>query len=195
MSKEDKIKWNRKFSTQSELLKPREASHKLKNFIGKASGKRALDIACGAGRNTLFLAENGFTVDALDISEVALEAVSNLLKEKSLSQYVRMQLTDLDLFTPDADMYDLVVMTNFLDRELIQRVKAGLKKDGLFIIETYMDDPSNEKKSSDPSYLLSKKELLTFFSSDFEILFYDEFDNEPYEMFFMRKQAVVVKKK
>lgn len=195
MSKQDQLKWDKKFSTKSELLKPREASANLKEFINKAVGKKALDLACGAGRNTLFLARNGFNVDAVDISVVVLEALSKYLEKENLLESVKLNHTDLDDFTPYKNSYDFIVMTNFLDRELIQRAKSGLRKDGIFLIETYMDDPSNQKRWSEPDFLLKKEELLTFFGEDFEVLLYKEFDNEPYEMFFMRKQAIVARKK
>jgi hypothetical protein len=103
--------------------------------------------------------------------------------------------SDLDEFSPEIEIYDFIMMSNFLDRSLIQRACKGLKKEGLFFVETYMDDASNEKKDSNPDFLLQKGELKTLFNTDaYEVVLYDEFDNESYELFKMKKQVIVVRK-
>ncbi len=194
MSKQDQIKWDKKFSEKSELLEPREASANLKKLELEGKDKIALDLACGAGRNTIYLAKNDFNVYALDISQVALDTVDALAEKEDLTSKVHTAQSDLDDFAPEIALYDFIVMSNFLDRELIQRACVGLKKEGLFMIETYMDAPSNEKKDSNPDFLLQKGELKTLFDENYEVVLYDEFDNEPYEMYKMRKQVIVVKK-
>ena len=201
MSIQDQEKWDKKFSEKAELLKPREASAYLKKLELQGKGKIALDLACGAGRHTLYLAKQGFKVYALDISKVALEAVDVLVEKEGVDKQVSTAHSDLDSFAPEMEIYDFIIMSNFLDRGLIQRACAGLKKGGLFFIETYMDDALNEKKDSNPDFLLQKGELKTFFtkeasSSDenYEIVLYDEFDNELYELYKMKKQVIVVRK-
>ena len=195
MSKQDQEKWDKKFSEKTELLKPREASTYLKKLELEGKNKTALDLACGAGRHTLYLAKKEFKVFALDISKVALEAVDALVEKEGLSQQVTTAHSDLDEFAPEIEIYDFILMSNFLDRELIKRACVGLKKEGLFFIETYMDDPSNEKKDANPDFLLQKEELKKFFAADeYEVILYEEFDNESYEMYKMKKQVIVVKK-
>ncbi|MGB5917628.1 MAG: tellurium resistance protein TehB, partial [Arcobacter sp.] len=85
-------------------------------------------------------------------------------------------------------------MTNFLDRKLIPKLANALKKDGILFIETYMHDKINEKPPSNPDFLLQKDELKSFFDDQFEILDYDEFENEDYELYRMKKQSIEVKK-
>ncbi len=202
MSQYDQQKWNKKFSEKSELLKPREASLYLQKLELKGEDKIALDLACGAGRHTLYLAQQGFKVFALDISKVALNAVDQRVEKEGLSAKVNTSYTDLDDFSPEIALYDIIVISNFLDTDLIKRACVGLKKEGLFFVETYMDDPSNEKKDSNPDFLLQKGELKTLFTKEiascfdenYEIVLYDEFDNEPYEMYKMKKQVIVVRK-
>lgn len=193
MSIEDKQKWDSKYLNKPKLLEPREASLNIQNFIKECKGKKALDLACGAGKNTLYLAKEGFEVDAVDIAKIALDTLNTYAGENDLSNLINTQLTDLDSFTPAIESYDLVIMTNFLDRELIQRSKSALKSDGVFIVETYMQDDKNEKKDSNEEYLLKEGELKDIFSS-FEILHYDEFENEPNELYRMKKQVIVAKK-
>ncbi len=195
MSQQDKQKWDAKYLKKSELLRPREASVNIKKFVKKSVGAKALDLACGAGRNTIYLAKQGYEVDALDIAAVALEALAAEALSEDVQELVNAQLSDLDSFVPDPESYELIVMMNFLDRALLERVKEGLKVGGLFIVETYMDDLINEKKDSNVDNLLKKEELKTLFDEGYELLFYDEFENEAYELYSMKKQVIVVKKK
>ena len=58
-----------------------------------------------------------------------------------------------------------------------------------------MVDDANEKQGSDRSNLLEAEELKSIFSTGYEVLFYDEFENEPYELYRMKKQAIVARKK
>ena len=187
MSIEDKRKWDKKYASKPELLQLRPPSPTLVCFAQKAPGKQALDLACGAGRNSRFLVDEGFCVDAVDIAEAPLEA----LKEHIGNGCIKTILADLDDFVP-TKRYDLIVMANFLHRDLIKRMKSYLNEGGVFIVETYMLHPDNEKKDSDPSYLLQEDELKSLFG-DCDILCYNTFWNEPYEMYRMRKQTIAAK--
>ena len=56
MAQKDEIKWNKKYKEIPSLLQTREVSKKLMQIVQKAKGKKALDIASGAGRNSIYLA-------------------------------------------------------------------------------------------------------------------------------------------
>lgn len=189
MAQEDKIKWNKKYKEKHSLLKDRPASKKLDTIIQNIQKGNALDIACGAGRNSIFLAIKGFNVDAVDISEVALEHLNNLDIKN-----INAILVDLDHYIPSKEFYDIVVMTNFLDRSLIPKLVDALKTNGYMLIETYMNDPINEKENSNPNFLLQKDELKEFFDGSFKIIDYDEFENESFEMYRMKKQSIIAQK-
>ncbi len=191
MAIEDKEKWNKKYKDTPELLASRPQSYKLSNVINYAKGLNALDVACGSGRNSIFLANNGFNVTSIDISEVAL----NSLNEKN-NPKIKTQLVDLDTHKFDENSYDLIIMTNFLDRKAIPKLVNALKKDGVLFIETYMFHEENEKPPSNPDFLLKEGELKNFFDEKkVEIIEYDEFFNESFELYKMRKQAIAIRKK
>ena len=152
-----------------------EASEKLKSLIKYIKGKDALEIACGSGRNSIFLAKNGFNVTALDISDIAIETLNNQKIEN-----IKTKIVDLENYIPQENSYDLIVKTNYLDKVLIPKLAKALKKDGILFIETYMQHEENEKKDSNPEYLLKEEELKSFFTNEFEIIDYDEFLNESY---------------
>lgn len=193
MSQKDQIKWDKKYTENDKLLGFREASPLLQQFFSSAGGIKALDVACGTGRNTLYLAQNGFEVDALDISAVALQELTQHMHKITDLAHIHTQLVDLDSYTPPLSCYDLIIQTNFLDRRLIPLLAQALTKNGILIIETYMLDPENEKKGSNESYLLRPGELPSYFDEHHEILFYDEFWNQG-ENYRMRKQGIVVKR-
>jgi len=190
MSELDREKWNRKYREKPALLTLRPPAPMVEAYAHTAQGREAIDLACGNGRNTIYLASKGFRVDAVDISAVALADLQARVKQPE----VRLIEADLDSFTPQQDHYDLAVMTNYLDRELIRRTAKALKKDALFIVETYMAHPDNEKRDSNPDFLLQPQELKTLFAQGFETVAYKEFWNEPHELYKMRKQGIVVKK-
>ena len=189
MSLDDKIKWDEKYIKESKLLELRPHSNKLDFIIKSTKGINVLDLACGSGRNSIYLAKNNFIVDAYDISKVALDKIDSYNIENLTTHQI-----DLDLFNPTYLDYDLIVMTNFLDRKLINRISKIMKKESIFFIETFMEHELNEKPSSNPNFLLKKEELKNLFNSDFKILDYDEYENESYELFKMMKQSIVVKK-
>ena len=69
MVKHDQKKWNSRYLKNIGSPTPSDFLSKYLSFPPKG---RALDIACGNGRNSIFLAQHGFKVDAVDISNVAL---------------------------------------------------------------------------------------------------------------------------
>jgi SAM-dependent methyltransferase len=189
MSHDDKLKWDNKYSSEKKLLELRPHSQKLETIITLTKGHKALDVACGSGRNSIFLAKNDFFVDACDISRVAL----NQIDTYDIKNITTKEL-DLDNFNPESLDYDLIIMTNFLDRDLINKISKVMKKNSIFFIETFMDHEKNEKKHSNPDFLLKKDELKSMFLNDFEIIDYDEYENESYELFKMMKQSIIVRK-
>ncbi len=126
-------------------------------------------------------------VDSVDISKIAIDMLKNRAKNFNITPLV----SDLDNFTP-IRKYDLILMINYLDRELIDRAKGWLNQGAVMIVETYMQDEVNEKQDSNPNYLLKSGELKEIFKA-FDILEYREFFNEPYEQYRMKKSSIVAK--
>ena len=85
----DRVKWNEKhrkkrFSAEPSLI--------VKKYCRSAPIGKALDIAAGNGRNAVFLANQGFDVEAVDISDQALIRLSGRHPN------VRPVCADLDYF-------------------------------------------------------------------------------------------------
>ena len=71
----DRVKWNQRFGSKDYYLGDRPSPflvREIEQIKRLAPGTTALDIACGEGRNSIFLARQGFRVTALDISDVGI---------------------------------------------------------------------------------------------------------------------------
>ncbi len=173
MAEADRLKWDAKYSDRDHRIERGEPSYMLKKYYPEASGKRALDVACGTGRNALFLAAQGFAVDALDISAVGLKRLEE--DAQGLAGQVSTKRVDLDSFTPPVATYDLVVVTNYLNRPLIPKLGASLRQGGVLVMDTFMLDVRNQSRKHNPDYLLKKDEFPGYFQAGYEILCFEEY--------------------
>ena len=88
---------------------------------------RALDLAAGEGRNSVWLAERGWSVTAVDFSRVGLEKGRKLAAARGVPEgRVEWVVADLSEYTPARQAYDLVVIAYLqVDADLLARVLAG----------------------------------------------------------------------
>lgn len=172
MSMDDRSRWDRQHAESSG---PEEASTLLQRVLTGEHWQilpgRALDIACGKGRNALYLAALGFDVTAIDVSPVALDAGRRRAAERSLC--VTWMEVDLERDSLPGSEYDVVVNVNYLQRALIPNIKTAMKSGGWVIFETYLIDQRQLGHPMNLDYLLAHNELLDSFS-DFRVLFYRE---------------------
>ena len=134
---------------------------------------RVLDVAMGEGRNALYLARLGFQVDGVDISAEAVERVRELAALGSLS--LAATVGDLeDGYMIEEEAYDAIVCFNYLQRSLFPALRAGLRRGGLVIYETFIvDQAALFGKPRNPDFLLRHNELLDLFR-EFRCLRYRE---------------------
>lgn len=185
MSLEDKQRWNEKYQT---TLLPQNELEVVKNYAKEAQGRKALDIACGMGRNAKLLAKMGFDVDALDISEVAIATLEGL-------ENINAQVVDLETHELPTNAYDLIVSTYYLERTLFPKIEGALKKEGILIVETFLHDKANTKEPSNRAFLLEKGELEEILEPRYEILYHHEFMAEVACAKQCKKISLVARKK
>ena len=172
MATEDRKRWDEKHAGKGGDQPP---SSFLTEILSSAPWRivsgRALDVATGRGRNARFLAERGFSVDAMDISEVALQEAQKAAAGKGLAiNFIQAELEQAAL--PGA-AYDLIINFNFLERSLVPKMKNALKLGGHLIFETYLVDQRVLGHPRNPAFLLGHNELLELFR-DFRVLYYRE---------------------
>ena len=125
-------------------------------------GGRALDVACGGGRNALYLAQLGYEVDAIDVSDVAIDALHAAVREHALP--IAPRVVDLEREPLPPGPYDAIVVFNSLQRELFDALPGALGPGGLLLYETLSRAHVDELGHSfDPAYLLEPGELLGAF--------------------------------
>jgi tellurite methyltransferase len=137
-----------------------------RSSLGELSGgreePRALDVACGDGRNARFLAELGFAVDAVDVSDLAIAALRSAAAERGLR--VSARVLDLEREPLPADAYDVVVCMNYLQRDGFGALQAALRPGGLLLFETVARVHVEELgRQFNPAYVLDRNELLGAF--------------------------------
>ena len=168
----DQKRWDERFKGKGFAF-GKEPNPFLKKHIHLLQKGKTLDIASGEGRNAIFLAQHGFEVDAVDISDRGLKKAQKLARDKGVK--INTLLVDLDQYQIEKEKYDLIANFYFLRRGLIPKIKKGLKKGGRVIFETYTLEQKNvgTEGPKDPKYFLKPNELLRLFK-DFRLLFYRE---------------------
>lgn len=123
---------------------------------------RALDLACGLGQNGLWLAQQGYTVDMMDISRVALLRAQAEMNRRKL-RHINLLQTDLDETDFDDGMYDVVCVFRYLNRDLFPKIRACVAEGGRVIYETYNIRHHSDNPLFNPTYLLELGELPRYF--------------------------------
>jgi tellurite methyltransferase len=119
-------------------------SHLLVQVAEWVRPGRALDLACGAGRNTIYLARLGWQVTAVDSSAEALRLVR--LHSADLAVDIRHADLERGEFTIEPEGYDLICDFLYLQRDLFPAIRAGVRMGGMFtgairLTGTYRLDP------------------------------------------------------
>ncbi len=118
----------------------------------------ALDLACGLGRNAIYLASLGWRVIALDYSTVALAKLAGLSIDARVTD-----LQNAGFRLPEAE-YDLIVDVLYLQRSLFAQIRAALKPGGIFTGVVAMGDDDPEVAPMNPDYLCAPGELRAVFA-------------------------------
>ena len=125
----------------------------IKAVKNKKKQGYALDLGCGAGVDSKYLAKNGFKVIAVDNSSDAIKQAKKTCKELS----VKVVKADIVNFKIEPDKYSLIISWNTLPflrkkeaKKVLESIKKGLKKEGLFIFSIFgeNDDWKDKKQMS-----------------------------------------------
>ena len=169
MAIDEKSSWNQKYSKGSHSsLEPDPflVSAYDDFFAGRPPGT-ALDVAGGVGRHSIWLAERGWRVKLLDISEVGVRQAGENAKRTEMTGSISAEICDLNIMQDlGREQYDLVIVFFFLQRELFPALISALKPGGFLIYKTYTTEQKNFGGGpSHPMFLLEPNELLRAFSS------------------------------
>lgn len=158
-------RWNERYADPDRAWLPEAPAEWLVEHRALLSGGgRALDVACGDGRNALYLAQLGYMVDAIDVSDVAIDALRAATDARGLAMTIAPRVVDLERETLPDGPYDVVVTLNFLQRDLFGPLQDALAPGGLLLYETlgraHVDELGHD---FNPDYLVAPGELLRAF--------------------------------
>ena len=158
MSGIDRDKWDKRYrdGAYAERTHPSEF---LQDWVGKIPTGRAIDLACGSGRNALYLAKQGFDVDAVDISAPALDRAQKTAQGMGVS--VNWLEHDLDEPLQLEDSYQLILIIRYVNLPLIQQMTANLAPGGFLVCEQHLVTEAEVIGPTNSVYRVSSGDLLT----------------------------------
>lgn len=153
--------WNERYANNSDTPQACQVLREFSHLLTPQA--KALDLACGLGGNALLLSKIGLVTTAWDLSSVGIEKLNYLAAQQSLS--VDAVVRDVIAQPPEANSFDVIVVSYFLQRDLFPTLLAALKPSGLFFYETFIADKPEATGPSNPDFLLQQNELLGFCES------------------------------
>jgi 2-polyprenyl-3-methyl-5-hydroxy-6-metoxy-1,4-benzoquinol methylase len=158
VSQAERDKWDARYRAGAYAERPHPTAL-LAEWLDRLPRGRALDVACGAGRNALFLAEAGHAVDAVDISSAGLERGRVAAGERGVA--VSWHCVDLE---ERSDLlprgpYDLVVWVRYVNAALWPAVVSRLAPGGHVLVEQHLATSAEVVGPTSPAFRLAPGEL------------------------------------
>lgn len=174
MSEADLGKWDARYRDGSYATRT-HPTKLLEERLAELPRGRALDVACGAGRNALYLAAAGYEVDAVDISSVGLErARAQASAQKLAVRFIEADLDEgLEAALGPTGAYDLIVMVRYVDMPLVAELAGRLRSGGHLLVEQHLRTAREVAGPQNPAYRLRANELLHA-AAALRIVFYRE---------------------
>ena len=142
-------------------------------ILHRNSQTTVLDLACGNGRNGLYLVENDIAVTFADINSAAIEQLKQHASRTEHQQFMNFWSVD---FEQEANMplankhFAAIMVFRYLHRALFDQIKQAILPGGLIIYETFTTNQPQFGRPKNPDFLLKPGELLNVFSG-WEVLY------------------------
>lgn len=149
---------------------------------------KALDLACGTGRNALWLAREGWRVTAVDGSPRAIEMVQKNAAEQEIAIDARMADLEKGEYEIQPASWDLIAICYYLQRDLLEPAKRGVVPGGVLLVIVHIAEPGEEPTQ----FRLRPGELATYFDG-WEIL--HGYEGKPRDSAHARAVAEIVARK
>ncbi|KIH78229.1 hypothetical protein GFER_03840 [Geoalkalibacter ferrihydriticus DSM 17813] len=166
----DAEKWNERW--QERAQSPWVPDPWLLRILPLLPGGRLLDVACGRGRNALFLAEKGYAVTAVDIAAEGLMQ----LRDEARRRGHALEVRHCDLETlPDLgrEVFDVVLDFFFLQRSLLPALQAAVRPGGVGVVRTFSRAGDFPGEAPNADFVLEPGELPRIFAG-WEVLLHEE---------------------
>lgn len=169
MSENDRIKWNARYRDANPLREPSNVVVAVADLLPRRG--RALDVAGGAGRHAVWLAQRGLDVTVADIADEGL----TLAQQAAAAAGVQVETISLDLEAAPfpTGPWDLILCFHYLHRPLFASFAASLAPGGVLL--AVQPTAKNLERHASPSaaFLLAEGEMRSLVAP-LAIVRYDE---------------------
>jgi SAM-dependent methyltransferase len=152
--------WDERFRSGNYPSDP-DPSPVLRRYLDACPDGRALDIATGTGRNAVFLATEGYRVDAVDRSQEGLRIAREHARDRGVAGRTEWIQADLEDYEFPAATYDLITISFYRAIDRLSDVTEALAPGGVLFVQHHLrtDDPVDGGPSDD-RYRFASNELL-----------------------------------
>ena len=142
--------WDERFRTGDYPQDP-DPAPLLKRYVESLPSGHALDVASGTGRNAVFLAENGYTVEAIDQSREGLYITRERARDRGVADQIDCFQVDVPSHAFPKERYDLITISFYRAVDRLPDIMAALAEDGVLFYEHHLrsTDPYEAGPSSD----------------------------------------------
>ena len=156
--------WDERYSSE-EYAYGTSPNKFLEENVNNIPKGKVLSLAEGEGRNAVFLAKQGYSVTAVDASLVGLKKARKLAEESGVVvEFIHADLADYDLGENNWEGIVSIFcpLPSLLRRKLYKQVEAGLRQNGVFLLEAYTPDQLKHGTGGGNSVdVMQSKESLT----------------------------------
>ena len=142
----DRVRWNQRYRDGAYVARTHPSSF-LVDWLERLPHTVALDVACGSGRNTRFIAQTAKRVTGIDISDVAIAQARDL---SSHIDNIEFRIADLDDGLAFEQEFDLIVMVRYVNLQLMQKLPDLLVPGGVLLIEEHLQWDDSELDLAGP---------------------------------------------
>lgn len=177
MSEADRVKWDEHYRGRP-CAAMGEPNPLLVEWLPKldvdSPSPLAADVACGAGRHALYLARRGWRVEAMDISEVALDGLAAAARAEGLA--ITCLQRDFEPEPPgplpdfDPARYDLAVVMRYTNLPLIGHLAGAIRPGGYLVAEAYLKTAEPGGGPRNPAYRVAPGEFEAAAARHFDIV-------------------------
>ena len=141
-----------------------------------------LDLACGKGRHSIFLSNLGYNVLSVDIDEHKLNCFNGKLIKKKI-----IDVENINNWPLEEKKFNVIIVTNFLNRKIFPSIIRSIKKGGHLIYETFSEGHQKIGRPTNPKYILKPRELIRL-SNKMQLLAYESiYVNNPSNHLFQQR--------
>lgn len=140
----DREKWDERYSESGYAMGAEPSAFLVEHLdviAREAPGRAALDVACGEGRNSIALARAGFDVLGVDISDAGLEKARDRARREGLA--ITFERLDLSAEELPQGPFDVIIVFNYLQRDLLPKFYARLSAGGFLVMESILAMPGS----------------------------------------------------